>query len=82
MISVKWYCEMIVILCGQECCCHLLDKVVELLRNVDYIGDLGSANRRNKPRFGQGCFLIRHNKNLQIRINGYIIKLKLMISDL
>lgn len=53
-----------------------------MLRNVDYIGDLGFANRRNKPRFGQGCFLIRHNKNLQIRINGYIIKLKLMISDL
>ena len=31
---------------------------------------------------GQGCFLIRHNKNLQIRINGYIIKLKLLISNL
>ena len=40
----------------------MLDKVVELLRNVDYIGDLGFAKRRNKPRFGQGCFLIRHNK--------------------
>lgn len=54
----------------------MLDKVVELLRNVDYIGDLGFAKRRNKPRFGQGRFLIRHNKNLQIRINGCIIKLK------
>ena len=53
-----------------------------MLRNVDYIGDLGFANRRNKPRFGQGCFLIRNNKNLQIRINDYIIKLKLIISDL
>ena len=42
----------------------MLDKVVELLRNVDYIGDLGFAKRRNKPRFGQGCFLIRHNKKL------------------
>lgn len=31
---------------------------------------------------GQGYFLIRHNKNLQIRINGCIIKLKLMISNL
>ena len=60
----------------------MLDKVVELLRNVDYIGDLGFAKRRNKPRFGQGWFLIRHNKNLQIRINGCIIKSKSMISNL
>ena len=34
----------------------MLDKVVELLRNVDYIGDLGFAKRRNKPRFGQVFF--------------------------
>ena len=60
----------------------MLDKVVELLRNVDYIGDLGFAKRRNKPRFGQGCFWIRHNKNLQIRTNDCTIKLKLMISNL
>ena len=60
----------------------MLDKVVELLRDVDYIGDFGFAKRRNKPEFGQGCFLMHHNKNLQIRINGCIIKLKLMISNL
>ena len=60
----------------------MLDKVVELLRNVDFTRDSGSTKLRNKPRFGQGWFLIRHNKNLQIRINGCIIKLKLMISNL
>ena len=60
----------------------MLDKVVELMRNVDYIGDLGFAKRRNKSRFGHGWFWIRHNKNLQIRINGCIIKLRLMISNL
>ena len=36
-------------------------KVVELLRNVDYIGDLGFAKRRNKSRFGHGWFWIRVN---------------------
>ena len=60
----------------------MLDKVVELLRNVDYIGDLGFAKRRNKPRFGQGCFFFFFFKNLQIRINGCIIKLKQVVSNL
>ena len=60
----------------------MVAKVVELLRNVDFIRNAGFSKPRNKPRFGQGCFLIRHNKNLQIRINGCIIKLKQVVSDL
>lgn len=28
-ISVKGHCEIIVILCGQECCRHMVDEVVE-----------------------------------------------------
>lgn len=39
-------------------------KVVELLQNVDFTRNSGSTKPRNKPRIGQGYFLVCQNKKL------------------
>lgn len=55
----------------------MLGKVVELLRNTDFTRNSGCAKLRKLQIIGQENYPFCKNKNLQIRINGCMIKVEI-----